>query len=153
MVLTFTKDIMHDMLGLPNEGGDFLSMTSCEKDNQVLQEWKIQYDKKGFNGEEYLKRIKNTKKDSLMFKLNFLTLFINTFVESTLSHTNQINFVNKLVMVKDFSKIDWCKYILDCLVNRKQLWRRDDKTCYYSGPILILTIILLSRLDIYFNVW
>ncbi|CAI9285193.1 unnamed protein product [Lactuca saligna] len=98
MIITITKDTVHDMLGLPNEGEDFLSMTSCEKDNQVLQEWKSQYDKKGFNGEEYLKRIKNTKQDNLMFRLNFLTLFINTFVESTLSGTNQINVVNKLVM-------------------------------------------------------
>ncbi|CAI9300103.1 unnamed protein product [Lactuca saligna] len=42
MVITITKDTVHDMLGLPNEGEDFLSMTSCEKDNQVLQEWKSQ---------------------------------------------------------------------------------------------------------------
>ncbi|CAI9299485.1 unnamed protein product [Lactuca saligna] len=99
MVIIITKDTVHDMLGLPNEGENFLSMTSCEKDNQVLQEWKSQYDKKGFNGEEYLKRIKNTKEDSPMFRLNFLTLFINTFAESTLSGTNQINVVNKLVML------------------------------------------------------
>ncbi|CAI9286822.1 unnamed protein product [Lactuca saligna] len=90
--------------------------------------------------------IKNTKQDTLMFRLNFSTLFINTFVESTLSGTNQINVVNKLVLVKDFSKIDWCKYILDCLVSRKQLWRRDDNICYYSGPILVLTLVYMYRI-------
>ncbi|CAI9289024.1 unnamed protein product [Lactuca saligna] len=68
------------------------------------------------------------------------------FVESTLSGTNQINVVNKLVLVKEFSKIDWCKDILDCLLNRKQLWRRDDKTCYYSGPILILTLVYVYNM-------
>ncbi|CAI9299670.1 unnamed protein product [Lactuca saligna] len=149
LVITITKDTVHDMLGSPNVGEDLLSMVSYEKDKEVLKEWKSQYDKKkGFNGEEYLKRIKNTKQDSLMFRLNFMTLFINSFVESTLSGTNQINVVNKLVLVKDLSKIDWCKYILDCLVSKKQLWRRDDKTCYYSGPILVLTVRFLSRLDI-----
>ncbi|CAI9294531.1 unnamed protein product [Lactuca saligna] len=54
MVITTTKDTVHDMLGLPNVGEDFLSVISCEKDNEVLQEWKSQYDKKGFNVEEYI---------------------------------------------------------------------------------------------------
>ncbi|CAI9290127.1 unnamed protein product [Lactuca saligna] len=81
MVIRITKDTLHEMLGLPNAGEDFLRLSSCDKDNEVLQEWKGQYDKKGFNGEEYLKMIKNTKQDSLMFRLNFLTLFINTFAE------------------------------------------------------------------------
>ncbi|CAI9304484.1 unnamed protein product [Lactuca saligna] len=146
MVITITKDTLHEMLGLPNTGEDFLSLSSCDKDNEVHQEWKGQYDKKGFNGEEYLKRIKNTKQDNLMFRLNILTLFINTFAESTLSGPNQINVVNKLVLVKEFSKIDWCKYILDCLVRRKQMWRKDDKTCYYSGPILVLTLVYVHKM-------
>ncbi|CAI9300104.1 unnamed protein product [Lactuca saligna] len=49
-------------------------------------------------------------------------------------------------MVKDFSKIDWCKYILNYLVSRKQLWRRDDKTWYYSAPILILTLVYVYNM-------
>ncbi|CAI9268925.1 unnamed protein product [Lactuca saligna] len=65
MVITITKDTIHNMLGLPNVGEDLLNMNSCEKDNEVLLEWNNQYDKKGFNGEEYLKMIKNTKQDSL----------------------------------------------------------------------------------------
>ncbi|CAI9288838.1 unnamed protein product [Lactuca saligna] len=47
MVITITKDTVHEMLGLPNAGEDFMRLSSCDKDNEVLQEWKGQYEKKG----------------------------------------------------------------------------------------------------------
>ncbi|CAI9261772.1 unnamed protein product [Lactuca saligna] len=61
--------------------------------------------------------------------------------ESTWSGTNQINVVKKLVIVNEFSTIDFCKYIFDSLVSRKEMWKRDDKTCYYTGTILLLTLV------------
>ena len=77
-----------------------------------------------------------------MFRLKFLTLFVSKFIESMLMGTNQIKVVRKLVLVEDFSKLNWCKYMLDCLGSRKKLWKRDDKSSYYSGPITLLIVSL-----------
>lgn len=64
--------------------------------------------------------------------------------------TNQIKVVRKLVLVEDFSKLNWCKYMLDCLGSRKKLWKRDDKSSYYSGPI---TLLIVSLKYFYMNVY
>lgn len=82
--------------------------------------------RKKYSNEAYLKKVINTKEDNLMFMLNFLTLFTNTFIKSMLIRTNQVKVVEKLVLVGDFEKIVWCKYVLDCLVTRKAFWKRDD---------------------------
>ena len=128
------------MMGLPIGGEDFNVLPLCDNGNQILEEWKGQYTCDKFNGEEYLSRIQTTTEDSLMFRLNFLTLFINNFIESMLMRTNQIKVVRKLVLVDDFSKLNWCKYMLECLQSRKKLWKRDDKSSYYSGPITLLIV-------------
>ncbi|CAI9266973.1 unnamed protein product [Lactuca saligna] len=56
-VITITKETMHDMLGLPKDGEDFMNMPNCEKDNEILQEWKNQYEKRGL-------MVKNTRRGS-----------------------------------------------------------------------------------------
>ena len=129
-------------MGLPFGGEDINELPLCDKGNQILEEWRGQYSGDKFNGEEYLRRIQATTKDNLMFRLNFLTLFVNNFIESMLMGTNQIKVVRKLVLVEDFSKLNWCKYMLDCLGSRKKLWKRDDKSSYYSGPITLLIVSL-----------
>ncbi|CAI9303500.1 unnamed protein product [Lactuca saligna] len=54
--------------------------------------------------------------------------------------------VRKLVLVEDFSKLNWCKYMLDCLGSRKKLWKRDDKSNYYSGPITLLILVYVYNM-------
>ena len=141
-VIEITEQTVHDMMGLPFGGEDINELPLCDKGNQILEEWRGQYSGDKFNGEEYLRRIQATTKDNLMFRLNFLTLFVNNFIESMLMGTNQIKVVRKLVLVEDFSKLNWCKYMLDCLGSRKKLWKRDDKSSYYSGPITLLIVSL-----------
>ncbi|CAI9279521.1 unnamed protein product [Lactuca saligna] len=132
---------MHNMMGLPMEGDDLSRMPYCETENEILEEWKAQYVDKKYHSEAYVKHIRSIEEHNVIFRLNFLILFINTFIESMVGGTNNIKVVEKLVLVKDFSKIDWCKYMLDSLRSRNELWIRDDKTCYYLGPI---TLLLLS---------
>ncbi|CAI9266789.1 unnamed protein product [Lactuca saligna] len=145
-VIEITEQTVHDMMGLPFGGEDINELPLCDKGNQILEEWRGQYSGDKFNGEEYLRRIQATTKDNLMFRLNFLTLFVNNFIESMLMGTNQIKVVRKLVLVEDFSKLNWCKYMLDCLGSRKKLWKRDDKSSYYSGPITLLILVYVYNM-------
>ncbi|CAI9262173.1 unnamed protein product [Lactuca saligna] len=137
---------MHDMLGLAIDGEDINELSLCDKGNQILEEWRGQYSCDNFNSEEYLRRIQATTKDSLMFRLIFLTLFVNNFIDSILMGTNQIKVVRKLVLVEDFSKLNWCKYMRDCLGSRKKLCKRGDKSSYYSGPITLLILVYVYNM-------
>ncbi|CAI9268711.1 unnamed protein product [Lactuca saligna] len=89
-VIKITEQTMHDMMGLSIDGEDINELPLYDKGNQILEEWKGQYTGDKFNVEEYLRRIQATTKDSLMFTLNFLTLFVKNFIESMLMGTNQI---------------------------------------------------------------
>lgn len=136
-----TKQLISEIMGFEPSGLDFNSLPSCEKTNPILKEWKSQFPDKKYSSEAYLDLIKRTKEDTLMFRLNFLTLFINTFIESMPMGTCQIKVVNKLILLDDYSKIDWCGYMLDSLRTRKSKWKRDYKTSYYTGPMTLLLLI------------
>ncbi|CAI9282710.1 unnamed protein product [Lactuca saligna] len=94
-VIEITEQTVHDMMGLPFGGEDINELPLCDKGNEILEEWRGQYSGDKFNGEEYLRRIQSTTKDNLMFRLNFLTLFVNNFIESMLMGRNQIKVVRK----------------------------------------------------------
>ncbi|CAI9287653.1 unnamed protein product [Lactuca saligna] len=81
-MIEITKELVHKMMDLPMEGDDLSRMPYCETGNEILEEWKAQYVDKKFQGEAYVKHIRSTEEDNMIFKLNFLILFINTFIES-----------------------------------------------------------------------
>ena len=98
---------------------------------------------KKYNGKAYVESISQSNEEAnLMFKLNFLTLFINTFIESYPMGTSNVKVVNKLVLLKDFSIIDWCGYILHSLRTTKAKWNTDNKLSSYTRPMLVLLVSL-----------
>ncbi|KAI3790435.1 hypothetical protein L2E82_03469 [Cichorium intybus] len=73
------------------------------------------------------------------------------FVESKLMGTSEVKVVEKLIPVADVSCIDWCQYMIDCLESRKYCWKRDDRTCYYTGPmkLLLLAYVYSVKVPVY----
>ncbi|KAI3707326.1 hypothetical protein L6452_25746 [Arctium lappa] len=68
-----------------------------------------------------MKRIEDSEDADLEFKITFLMLFIYEI---------------------DISKIDWRKYVLDCLRTSKDTWKGNDHgDTFYSGPITFLTLL------------
>ncbi|KAL4555219.1 hypothetical protein LXL04_037830 [Taraxacum kok-saghyz] len=138
-VIAITKDGISKIIGLSQDGVDMVTLPVCEKDNPILVQWKSQYPGKKYSGKAYVESISRSNGEAdLMFKLNFLTLFINTFIESYPMGISNVKVVNKLVLLKDFSTIDWCGYILHGLRTTKAKWNRDNKLSNYTGPMLVL---------------
>lgn len=106
--LEITKERIHEIMGIPMEGVNIKELPSRGTDNHVLKEWMAQYPKKLFSSTAYLKKIKESRVDDILFRLNFIILFINTFIESKQMGTCQIKAVEKLVLLEDYSAIDWC---------------------------------------------
>ncbi|KAL4588513.1 hypothetical protein LXL04_001404 [Taraxacum kok-saghyz] len=140
-VIAITKDGISKIIGLSQDGVDMVTLPVCENDNPILVQWKSQYPGKKYRGKAYVESISRSNEEAdLMFKLNFLTLFINTFIESYPMGTSNVKVVNKLVLLKDFSTIDWCGYILHSLRTTKAKWNRDNKLSNYTGPMLVLLL-------------
>nr|KAJ0204470.1 hypothetical protein LSAT_V11C500281000 [Lactuca sativa] len=107
------------MLGLPS-GGSLLSNIDYISENNeesCMFEWKKQYE----NIDKLrLKQLKNelvqTSAADDNFIINFLVLFINSFCESTSMGKCNLNPLYLIRRDTDLSSIDWCDYIVDCLL-------------------------------------
>ncbi|KAL4559509.1 hypothetical protein LXL04_031647 [Taraxacum kok-saghyz] len=143
--IEINKQLIHDIFGLPNVGTLIGNLDTCADDHKTVQLWKAQYkndrNRYTYSGKAYLKAIQSSVNDDVLFQLNFLMLFLNTFCESNLGGLTQVGLLEKLVIVDNYATVDWCAYMQECLVNRKQYWRRDDMTCYYTGPSTLLLLV------------
>ena len=138
------SETVEAMFGLPSTGLDFNTLTASDPEDPLVVAWKNQY-KEGkvykFNDSNYLEKIRDSEDVDDIFKLNFLTLFINTFCETELMGSRKTDFFEKLVFAKDqIEKINWCKYLVECLVRTKGKWKANDKTCNYVGPETLLLV-------------
>ncbi|KAL4575726.1 hypothetical protein LXL04_011810 [Taraxacum kok-saghyz] len=143
--IEMTKQLIHEVLGLPKGGLLIKELEACEDNTKTISEWKSQYkndkNKCTYNGKAYLKAIQSSVTDDINFQLNFLMLFLNTFCKSNLGGLTQVGLLEKLIPVKNYATLDWCEYMQECLINRKQFWRRDDMSCYYTGPNTLLLLV------------
>ncbi|CAH1413383.1 unnamed protein product [Lactuca virosa] len=110
---------VQEMLGLPSGGSLLSNMDYISENNEesCMFEWKKQYE----NIDKLrLKQLKNelvqTSAADDNFRINFLVLFINTFCESTSMGKYNLNPSYLIRRDTDLSSIDWCDYIVDCLL-------------------------------------
>ncbi|CAI9284666.1 unnamed protein product [Lactuca saligna] len=143
--VAITNETLEAMFGLPNKGLDFNTLDECDKNDPLLEAWKGQYRKGNYYNGNYLKNIKKTNVADELFKLNFLTLFVNTFAETETMGSCRINFIEKLIQCEDVSRINWCEYIVDCLGKSKNKWKPNDKNCYFTGPVALLMMAYVDR--------
>ncbi|KAI3516481.1 hypothetical protein L1887_15398 [Cichorium endivia] len=132
-VIEITPELVHKLLGLPIGGLDFFNIPNCEKDNIILQRWKAQYPGRKYSGEAYLKMIKHSEEDDKMFRLNFLTLFINTFIESMLMGTCQVKVLQRLVLIDNYAEL---AYVYQLTFSCISLTKRSPFVKYINGDDL-----------------
>ena len=119
-----------------------------DSENETYVTWQSQFTKETMNDTGFKEAILKSKRDDDIFKLNFISFFVNMFAESHSYGTCNIDPVRRVVGVEDISCIDWCAYLNCCLKNTRFLWHQDKKKCYYNGPILLLMVCFLFS---YFN--
>ncbi|KAI3694887.1 hypothetical protein L1987_77869 [Smallanthus sonchifolius] len=57
------------------------------------------------------------------------------------------NILDKLTGEIDFSKINWCAYILDSMKGCKKRWKSNDRSVPFSGPLAILTLMYVDSIE------
>ncbi|CAI9265647.1 unnamed protein product [Lactuca saligna] len=104
-------------------------------------EWKKQFE----NIDKFrLKQLKNelvqTSATDDNFRINFLVLFISTFYESTSMCKCNLNPLYLIRRDTDLSSIDWCDYIMDCLVRTKKVYNPEKESSFFYGPAAYLMV-------------
>ncbi|CAH1421048.1 unnamed protein product [Lactuca virosa] len=136
--IKITKEKIHKVFGLPKTGKSLFDLDMVSEDHQVFDGWMKELEGGKANATNYKKIIQKSEQVDMNFKLGFIALFVNTFVESIPMGTNNLVPVRALVEVDDISKIDLFAYLLYCVKNSKGRWRPDNPKCYYRGPMLLL---------------
>nr|KAJ0219546.1 hypothetical protein LSAT_V11C300140380 [Lactuca sativa] len=135
------------MLGLPSGGSLLSNMDYISENNEesCMFEWKKQYE----NIDKLrLKQLKNeliqTSVADDNFRINFLVLFINTFCESTSMGKCNLNPLYLIRRDTDLSSIEWCDYIVDCLVRTKKVYNPEKESSFFYGPAAYLMFLYVD---------
>lgn len=142
-VLNVNAKSVHEMLGLPIGGTLFKDMPVVDEDDEdsCMFEWRKQYEN---TKDLRLKQLKNeillTREGDLNFRINFLVMFINTFCESTSMGKCNLNALQHIKKDTDISSIDWCQYVVDCLIKTKKAYKPEKESSFFFGPAAYLAV-------------
>ncbi|PWA72323.1 ulp1 protease family, C-terminal catalytic domain-containing protein [Artemisia annua] len=116
--INITPDVVNNMLGVPKGDVHIKTRDNSDYRNPLIRQWKEQFgeDVKKYFNSHVAKEILETKRGGWMFKLNFLVLFFSTIGELNLSNTVNLRFLPCINTEDDIPKLDWCTYIIECLV-------------------------------------
>ncbi|CAH1446475.1 unnamed protein product [Lactuca virosa] len=132
-------EFVHDMLDIPTGGTILTQLDQWPKDDTSYDEWKQQFKEGSIIRLNAIKKvIVSTIQDDFNFKLNFLVLFVNTFCESTSMGRCNMFPLSYISRKTDISNIDWCSYLLDCLVRTKNSYISYSDNNYFVGPSAFL---------------
>ncbi|PWA63497.1 hypothetical protein CTI12_AA353550 [Artemisia annua] len=116
-----------------------------ERSNENYIEWRKQFTAAGKNPRLYvnkdllpLTRKQIKKNDSgKRFKMNFICLFCTILFHAVSMGTLNIAVMPSLVDLTKVRQMNWCKYVVDCLMSEKSDWKPGKP---FFGPILLLEI-------------
>ncbi|KAJ0807253.1 hypothetical protein HanOQP8_Chr00c064g0739511 [Helianthus annuus] len=102
------EEAIHQLLGLPNSGFDLTAVTPPKENTALGKAYKKRHDNKfTIKAKKIVEKISfGEDKEGLMFKLDFIVLFINTMVECHINGLCKAGIVDLLNEDMDFSKIN-----------------------------------------------
>ncbi|CAH1427917.1 unnamed protein product [Lactuca virosa] len=146
--IPITRQLIHDMLGLPVGNININSVKFTAAEDKTIDLWSAQFNSENDIRPKGVQRaIKRLKDVGLLFKVNFLVLICNTLRQSKSMGTCDVSMLSRVSEDFDLSDIDWCSYVLECLKNTKHAWNSMSDTSYYVGPIVLLTLIYLEHVS------
>ncbi|CAH1412895.1 unnamed protein product [Lactuca virosa] len=89
--IDITPELVHDLLGIPLGGKDIYNTDQCE--GKELMDWKQQYNFKAMRPSDVEERIKESSDSGIIFRINFLLLFVNTICEQNKPGTSYLEFM------------------------------------------------------------
>nr|KAJ0189792.1 hypothetical protein LSAT_V11C800443450 [Lactuca sativa] len=120
--------------------GKELKVTT-ESVHDIYDEWKQQFKKDSIIRLSAIKNvIVSTTQADFNFKLNFLVLFVNTFCESISMGRCNLVPLSYISRKTDISNIDWCNYVLDCLIRTKNSYILYSDNNFFVGPSAFLVL-------------
>ncbi|KAI3775811.1 hypothetical protein L1987_45565 [Smallanthus sonchifolius] len=134
------NESVHQLLGIPNGGKELTSLTYKKKLEGNVKTWRNLYEEKYVAPPDIVKRIsQSSDDDSILFKLDFLVLFMSTMVEIQKHGKCKLDFIHYITDDTDLGGIDRCSYIINSMKKCKEGWERCNVNSKFTGALTILT--------------
>ncbi|GJY52343.1 ulp1 protease family, C-terminal catalytic domain-containing protein [Tanacetum coccineum] len=135
-----TREAVHEVLGIPMGIIHVDALKGTSRSNKLTKSWKSLFG--GNIGRIYHSNvediIQSQQEGGWMFKITFLVLLFTAMGQSNKCSTVNLKFLPCILGEEDIIHLDWCTYMIECLVNTKRLWNRST---HYNGPLVMLLIL------------
>ncbi|KAL8227414.1 hypothetical protein R6Q59_000120 [Mikania micrantha] len=146
--LKITPQLIHKLLGLPIGGVKIQSIVPMEVLDESVGVWRRGYEGRLLATRQIVEKIESSEDENTFdFKMDFLVLLLTVLVECHKNGRVKEGILRYITSQTDFSKIDWCDYIIECLRSCKIGWVRDDNSSPFNGPLTILTLIYVEGFE------
>ncbi|KAL4564247.1 hypothetical protein LXL04_028304 [Taraxacum kok-saghyz] len=141
--ISLTEEVVKDMLGVPDGEHDIETIEPLVATDPIVNAWRKQFPSSCITKAQLVAKIKESNNGGSIFKLNFITLFVNCICKSYKTGFCMTNIVNKIGGDIDISTLNWCDFILKCVKNSKKSWIPNSSKRSYAGPIIFLLLTYL----------
>ncbi|KAJ0485815.1 hypothetical protein HanHA89_Chr14g0572631 [Helianthus annuus] len=137
---------VHDLFGIPNKGINMQNVKQSEKLDGAVMAWRKRYRSRFVAPTKLAQSISTSDEDnSFNFRLDFLMLFLTVMVECNRNGRMKEWILKSLTGNTDFSKINWCAYVIQQIKSCKDGWKRYDPDSPFSGPLTLLALLYVDR--------
>ncbi|CAH1453910.1 unnamed protein product [Lactuca virosa] len=142
------RQSVNEMLGIPMGDQKVEDLSFRPAEDKCYNKWISQYHKaENIRLNDITNAIIPSKEADFNFKLNFIVLFCNTLVESTPAGKINQNILKKISSTTDFSKIDWCSYTIESLINNTRSYVSHNCKGYFYGPLTYLLLLYVDHVQ------
>ncbi|GKA01703.1 hypothetical protein Tco_0674368 [Tanacetum coccineum] len=139
MSLLITKEVIHDVYGVPIGEVPINGFKKSRKRDNVIEEWKRQFVIK--NGRikvsDVIPIMLEDKEGGRKFQLNFLVLFVTVMIKSISNGPVNQKFLANIEGDTFIHNLDWCTYTLDCVNESRKAWNRFGKVIFSPNVQLL----------------
>ncbi|KAI3785406.1 hypothetical protein L1987_44524 [Smallanthus sonchifolius] len=129
-------------------GKKLTSMTYKKKIEGNVKSWRNLYEEKYVASPDIVNRIsQSSDDDSILFKLDFLVLFMSTMVEIQKHGKCMLDFIHYITDDTNLGGIDWYSYIINSMKKCKEGQERCNVNSKFVSALTILTLLYVDRVN------
>ncbi|CAA0819565.1 Unknown protein [Striga hermonthica] len=141
------EDDVHATLGLPRGEIDIRNKKK-RATSDLLDEWVRLFNVRissNITASKVLDKIRECEDGGDWFKRHFIVLMVTCLFESSSNGMANFRIVHMLDDLTKVCNMNWCSYMIRCLVDTKRSWDSSGKQKKYTGPLLFMTLFYVDK--------